>query len=127
MTPVPSLVTVPANVKNYPDSAVTPAWRSAIWHVLYAPTTNYDGDFVAIHRTANKAAQYLRDITPGGGAYQNEASILEPDPINTFWGAANYARLVQIKRKYDPNNIFTCWQCVGYNPNDPRFSCYPRA
>ncbi|KAM0787233.1 hypothetical protein ACM66B_006470 [Microbotryomycetes sp. NB124-2] len=124
--PFQILVTVPANVKSYPDSAVTPAWRDALWHVLYAPTWNYDGDPMANHIKANKAAQFLRDITPGGGAYQNEASILEPNPVEAFWGQANYDRLLKIKQQVDPSNIFTCWQCVGYNPNDARFSCYPK-
>lgn len=29
-----------------------------------------------------------------------------------FWGD-NYPRLLKIKRKYDPENHFTCKQCVG--------------
>lgn len=121
------LVTVPINHPNPPESAVTPAWRDALWHVLSAPAWNFDGSSVENQRKANQAAQFLRDITPGGGAYQNEASIFEPDPVGTFWGQANYDRLLKIKKIVDPDNIFTCWQCVGYNPNDPRFGCYPTA
>ncbi|SCZ90958.1 BZ3500_MvSof-1268-A1-R1_Chr1-3g02421 [Microbotryum saponariae] len=132
-SPFQILVTNPVNYPNPPDSAVTPAWRNTLWHVLYAPTWNYDGQPVPSAIKANQAAQLLRDITPGSGAYQNEASIMEPDPINTFWGQTNYNRLLKFKKLVDvsfafcPSNIFTCWQCVGYNANDPRFGCYPRA
>ncbi|KAK4053332.1 hypothetical protein OIO90_003944 [Microbotryomycetes sp. JL221] len=126
-SPFQILVTNPVNVASYPDSAVTPAWRYSLWHVLYAPTWNYDGDPTTNHIKANKAAQFLRDITPGSGAYQNEASIFEPNHIQSFWGQNNYNRLLSIKKKVDPNNIFTCWQCVGYNKDDPRFACYPKS
>ncbi|SCV68840.1 BQ2448_961 [Microbotryum intermedium] len=152
--PLQILVTNPVNFPNPPDSVVTPAWRNTLWHVLYAPTCkyeawsmmllrvqwkgidkvfivfctgNYDGQPVPSAIKANQAAQLLRDITPGSGAYQNEASIMEPDPVGTFWGTTNYNRMLKFKKLVDPSNIFTCWQCVGYNANDPRFSCYPRA
>lgn len=39
----------------------------------------------------------IRAITPGAGAYQNEADVYEPDPIGSFWGEKNYARLLAIK------------------------------
>lgn len=34
-----------------------------------------------------------------------------------FWGQSNYDRLLTIKRKYDPDNHFTCKQCVGSHGN----------
>ncbi|SGY30076.1 BQ5605_C002g01113 [Microbotryum silenes-dioicae] len=123
--PFQILVTNPVNYPNPPDSAVTPAWRNTLWHAM---CWNYDGQPAVLSAIkANQAAQLLRDITPGSGAYQNEASIMEPDPINTFWGQTNYNRLLKFKKLVGPSNIFTCWQCVGYNANDPRFGCYPRA
>ena len=32
-----------------------------------------------------------------------------------FWGNKTYSRLLNIKKKYDPDNHFTCLQCVGSN------------
>ena len=77
--PTQILVTTPYNVKNYPDSTVTPAWRSAIWHVIYQPTFNFNAtpaQVSAAFQKANAAAQYLRDITPGSGAYQVSMQII---------------------------------------------------
>ena len=30
-----------------------------------------------------------------------------------FWGNETYSQLLNIKKKYDPDNHFTCLQCVG--------------
>lgn len=58
-------------------------------------------------------------------AYLNEADIFETDPVNTFWGAKNYERLVGIKKELDPGNLLTCWDCIGWDPTDERYGCYP--
>jgi hypothetical protein len=46
------------------------------------------------------------------GAYLNEADANEPNFQQAFWGD-NYARLLEIKRKVDPNDAFWCTPCVG--------------
>jgi hypothetical protein len=33
---------------------------------------------------------------------------------DTFWGA-NYERLLDLKRKIDPTDVFWCKPCVGYD------------
>lgn len=51
---------------------MTPRWRDTIWHVLYAPTFNYDATPTQIKAEfdrATKAADFIRAITPPG-AYQ---------------------------------------------------------
>ena len=30
-----------------------------------------------------------------------------------YWGLNNYEKLLSIKKKYDPTNIFYCYHCVG--------------
>lgn len=74
---------------------------------------------------AHTAINPLRDITPAGGAYQNEADIFEPDYTTSFWGSANYQRLLSIKNQVDPDNILTCHQCIGWDPSNERYQCYP--
>ena len=31
-----------------------------------------------------------------------------------YWGS-NYERLLRIKQKYDPSNVFQCYNCVGFD------------
>lgn len=47
------------------------------------------------------------------GSYWNEADYYEKDWQTSFWGEANYPKLLIIKQKYDPNGLFTCHHCVG--------------
>ena len=58
------------------------------------------------------AMKVLRDATPGAGTYVNEADYFELDWQQEFWGPS-YERLSQIKRKYDPEDLFFCHHCVG--------------
>ncbi|KAF3003537.1 hypothetical protein E8E13_005720 [Curvularia kusanoi] len=54
----------------------------------------------------------LREITQAGGAYGNEANIGEPNWQQSFWGA-NYPRLLELKKKYDPTELFYVHHGVG--------------
>ncbi|KLJ08066.1 hypothetical protein EMPG_16486 [Blastomyces silverae] len=115
------------------EASVTPAWRKAIWHVVMQKAWDVDGQnehppqfFVDRFREASAMVQPLRNITPDGGAYQNEADAYEPNHIESFWGRANYDRLLRIKKQVDPKNLLTCHHCVGADPNDSRLSCYPQ-
>lgn len=49
--------------------------------------------------------QKWRDVTPGSGAYLGESDIREPNFQQAFYGS-NYARLYQLKQKYDPKGVF---------------------
>jgi hypothetical protein len=56
----------------------------------------------------------LEQLTgPNAGAYSNEADAFEDDFQNTFFGAGNYARLVDVKRRYDPQDLFIVRAGVG--------------
>jgi FAD/FMN-containing dehydrogenase len=54
----------------------------------------------------------LRAAAPGAGAYVNEADYFQTDWQNAFWGS-HYPRLSRIKRRYDPNGLFTVHHGVG--------------
>jgi hypothetical protein len=58
------------------------------------------------------AMKILRDATPGGGTYANEADYFEPDWQTSFYGV-HYDRLLDIKRKYDPGNLLRVHHGVG--------------
>lgn len=58
------------------------------------------------------AAVRLRPVTQEGGSYSNEGSYFEEDWRQQFWGS-NYPRLLRIKRRYDPTNLFRVHKGVG--------------
>ena len=105
---------------NNPDSnqmtSALPAWRSALWHVIHvgewaeplppATVENATAGFLQM-------LDPLKELSPGGGAYFNEAHYGEPDWQETFFGT-NYNRLLEIKNQYDPTHMFDCWKCVGW-------------
>jgi len=59
-----------------------------------------------------KAMAIIKKATPGAGTYGNESDFFESDWKETFYGEP-YARLLEIKRKYDPTNLFRVHQGVG--------------
>ncbi|KAF7329138.1 FAD-binding domain protein [Mycena kentingensis (nom. inval.)] len=103
-----------------PDSvALHPYWRkalvsfglAAVWDssTPLAETEALQADLTA--RTQDLERLVGRDAA----AYFNEADANEPrwrEPPEVFWGS-HYARLLDIKKKVDPANVFTCNRCVG--------------
>ncbi|KAI0712970.1 FAD-binding domain-containing protein [Cerioporus squamosus] len=103
-------------------TAVTPAWRDAIWHFsIRAPLFQYNDTLAG---AGLGHIQRFRDLTPGSGAYFNEGDVYEPDHETSYWGD-NYAKLLAVKRKYDPHGLLDCWQCVGWKgKSDDLYKCY---
>jgi hypothetical protein len=131
--PLEFLLTTPAmyNYSRNPSDAasITPAWRSATWHIVIKQGFENQASKQTIlnaYKTVSSAVDLFRRLTPGGGAYVNEADLYEPHAEDSFWGKQNYQRLLGIKKKIDPDNLLTCWGCVGWNPSDPQFGCYPK-
>ncbi|MEY3733870.1 MAG: hypothetical protein RL347_1229 [Actinomycetota bacterium] len=58
------------------------------------------------------ASANIHKVTPGGGSYSNEGSYFQKGWQTEFWGA-NYDRLLAVKKKYDPTNMFTVHKGVG--------------
>ena len=67
-------------------------------------------------RAGQQAVSEVMDIVrvaaPEAGSYVNETDYHEPDWQRSFWGD-HYARLLEIKRKYDPGNLFRVHHGVG--------------
>ena len=58
----------------------------------------------------------MRDklATMGEGSYFNEPAEDLDDWNVQFWGdASNYHRLLEVKRRWDPDHFFWCHNCVG--------------
>ncbi len=54
----------------------------------------------------------IRAATPGSGSYVNEGDFFEPNWREEFWGP-HYPRLLAIKRRVDPTNLFRVHHGVG--------------
>ncbi|KAI0205969.1 hypothetical protein F4808DRAFT_447869 [Astrocystis sublimbata] len=104
-------------VAGYPgsDSAVNPAWRKNRMHAMLMDVQP-DGLTAkqAIERDSLMQGymSLLRDVSPSAGSYMNEGDPGEPNWQQAFFGA-NYEKLLQIKRKWDPTGVFWAPTTVG--------------
>ena len=108
--PGPRKVSIPGG-----SNAVLPAWRKAYTHIAL-PASWIPGNATSEKETLDDLrsvrTQALRDLAPDTGAYVNEGDPTEPAWQKTFYGE-NYARLLRIKKKWDPRGVFWCKPCVG--------------
>ncbi|TPX14044.1 uncharacterized protein E0L32_000438 [Thyridium curvatum] len=97
------------------NNAVTPAWRNTLAHVmlgaLWGPNATPQ-DIADASKTLTARLQTWRDVSPGAGAYMNEADANEPDFQQSFYGS-NYQRLYALKQQYDPWGLFYAPTAVG--------------
>ncbi|KAJ0158908.1 putative FAD-linked oxidoreductase [Colletotrichum tanaceti] len=96
-------------------NSVHPAWRTALFSaVVGTPYSRNDfSTFVSGQRTVTDTiVPALKALTPGGGAYLNEADRNEIEFETTFYGN-NYAKLKAIKKLYDPLSTFYALTGVG--------------
>jgi FAD/FMN-containing dehydrogenase len=105
------------------NTSVNPTYLDAAAQVIivsrqvaaYPGIAGHEPDTEAGRKAAesmNKAIGIIRDATPGAGTYSNESDYFEPDWQQAFWGT-NYDRLLAIKRKVDPDNLFRVHHGVG--------------
>jgi hypothetical protein len=99
-----------------PDNAVNPAWRNTIGYLMTG--TSIDLSLSAVeqlqqrHNLTFGVMQQWRDLTPGSGAYLSEGDRLEPNFQWSFYGS-HCPRLLKIKQRYDPMNLFYAHTAVG--------------
>jgi len=86
------------------ETAIHPNMREAILEVEIATSTG-----------AAKLRQFLEGYDTS--VCYNHHSAEEPDWRNQCWGS-NYQRLEEIKKKYDPLNLFNTFHGVGYTGVD---------
>jgi FAD/FMN-containing dehydrogenase len=104
-------ITAARNTATNPD--VLTAFALAISADSSSPA-NPASDLTARNRAARVQAAMtaLRAAAPGAGAYVNECDYFQENWQQAFWGP-NYQRLAAIKRRYDPNGLFTVHHGVG--------------
>lgn len=110
------------------STSATPAWRNAVWELGMGVTWAWNSSIAqresAIQLQADLSSM-VAEITPGSGAYMNEDSPWSEDWEKKWWGD-NYGRLLDIKKKYDPDRLLNCWKCVGFEmvTANEIFPCY---
>ncbi|KAG6368282.1 hypothetical protein INS49_002486 [Diaporthe citri] len=108
---------VAANVNrsNSVSNAMLPSWRDALFTLSFARSLAEDADWDAIsanQKQLNEWQRELREITPGGGTYMNEATWDNVNWKEDYFGA-NYDALLRAKEKYDLHGLFWANVAVG--------------
>lgn len=93
----------PAFASAYLSLIVTSVWD---WHRSWADATPLQAEYQEVIRPT------LEAVTPGAGAYGNEANWQEPAWQDVFYGAT-YQRLKGIKARYDPEGVLYGLTTVG--------------
>ncbi|KAF3023662.1 hypothetical protein E8E14_013427 [Neopestalotiopsis sp. 37M] len=112
-----TFIGVSTNVSRFGgDNAVLPQWREAIVHATLAlPWNNsasWSEDLAAQAHVTDVVVPIIEAVTPGSGAYMNEADWAQPDFQEVFFGS-NYETLLQVKEKWDPSGLFYATVAVG--------------
>jgi FAD/FMN-containing dehydrogenase len=98
------------------DVALHPAWRDTLVSVVlletFVDTFTPAMKTAAFERMTRERMPVLKALAPGTGGYFNEADPYDPDFGETGWGE-NYPRLRELKKKWDPADVFWCLGCVG--------------
>ncbi|KAL2156769.1 hypothetical protein VTH82DRAFT_1515 [Thermothelomyces myriococcoides] len=104
----------PAAPAGTPPSGANSHWRDAIWFGImgagWAPGISQEELEAVQRKITDDWMGRLRPFGPGG--YGNEGDVMEPDFGEAFFGT-NYDRLLQIKRKVDPYDLFWAPTAVG--------------
>lgn len=97
-------------------NALLPAWRDGLVSVLAVMPWDFaatDEVNRAREKTLNEVVvPRLTELTPGSGAYMNEASYLNPNWKEDYYGE-NYEKLRAIKEEWDPSGLFYGPAVVG--------------
>jgi hypothetical protein len=102
------------------DNAVSSAFRHVVcFLILSAPPLTADStpaEVGAASRVLKEeiipAFKAIAPVSEFGGAYLNEANVDEPEWQGNFYGT-QYPRLLELKRKWDPREVFYATTAVG--------------
>lgn len=93
-----------------------PAWRDALMSIMVVGPWNFTAPREEMVQRENELTDnvmpQLEAVTPGSGAYLNEADFQQRNWQEDFYGS-NYEKLRSVKKKYDPGNIFYATTAVG--------------
>ncbi|OHW97357.1 FAD binding domain-containing protein [Colletotrichum incanum] len=100
-----------------PDNAVNPAWRGNILFAIQSVRWSINATAEQILEVRKGFTfgdmQRWRDVSPGAGSYLAESDRMEPNFQQSFYGDSKYPRLLELKRKWDPEDVFYAATVVG--------------
>lgn len=122
-----------ASNTEHPPNAVLPAWRDSIglcimnsfWHW----TAPMEENLARKRRMVDDYAPVIEAATPDSGVYLNEMDPLYKGDWKQSMYGANYPRLLEIKKKHDPGNLFYGHFAVGgdeFSTDEAGRLCPPR-
>lgn len=79
--------------------SISPGFRNSMVH------------FIASNPSLERAAEFYK---LGNNSYFSESAFIMSGWEERYWGSANALRLHDIKSKYDPDSVFGCYHCIGY-------------
>ena len=88
----------PSRPRPPPNSTSLGALRDADFHLILGKSMNH------------KNRDFWSEL--GSGAYFGESAYGMQDWKQQYWGD-HYENMLQVKRQYDPKNLFWCHNCVG--------------
>jgi FAD/FMN-containing dehydrogenase len=105
------------------DTATNPAVLDAFALIIsaaeappaYPGIPGHEPDLSAARKHADaidRAMAEIRTLVPTAGSYAAESNFFETEWRESFWGP-NYARLLAVKDKYDPDGLFFVHHGVG--------------
>lgn len=99
-------------------TSLTPAWYRSLWHMQtigsMAWNSSYEDRVQYVTNLTNSTVQLEALAGPTAGSHFNEANPFMTGWQESYYGRENYEKLLKIKAKYDPENILTCWKCIGF-------------
>lgn len=105
-----------APFSNPETQSVLPAWNQALVHATLTTPWNFTAPWSEMLDLQNlmtdKIMPEIEAVTPGSGAYMNEADFRQPRFQQEFFGS-NYDRLLEIKKKWDHQGFFYARDAVG--------------
>ncbi|KAK6065746.1 isoamyl alcohol [Seiridium cupressi] len=108
------------------ETSMHSAWYDSLWHIV---VTGFNFDSKASYSERNGVVSLLHNTTtalmlmaPEGCTYANEADPWLDQWESAYWGT-NYPRLLEIKKSIDPDNLLSCWHCVGWEATLQDYQC----
>ncbi|KAJ5689631.1 oxidoreductase [Penicillium macrosclerotiorum] len=113
-------------VANNVDIPLHPAWRSSAHLINYVRGVepSIDGKTLALNEMTNLYMPILYSMNSETRvSYRNLGDPNEKDFQNVYWGKDNYLRLLKIKNKFDPDELFITKLGVGSEAWDEEGMC----